>query len=69
MRRSAALSLQTVRNISEMEAYGAVDTVFNKCYNDLEPFGRRIIGTADCERAFKDMHIFANKNNNNNVKQ
>ena len=58
MRRKAALSLQTVRNISREEAFKAVDSVFKKCYNDLEPFGRRALNKEDCEVAYKDRKVF-----------
>ncbi len=58
MRQKAALSLQTVRNITEEEALKAVDSVFEKCYNDLEPFGRRILNKDDCERAYRDRRTF-----------
>ena len=58
VRQKAALSLQTVRNITEKEALNAVDAVFERCYNDLEPFGRRIYSKEDCERSFKDRKFF-----------
>lgn len=58
VRQKAALSLQTVRNISEKEAFDAVDTVFERCYNDLEPFGRRIHSKEDCERAYRDRKFY-----------
>lgn len=47
-----------VRNVSELEAYRVVDEVFDKCYNDLEPFGRRVLNEKDCERAYKDRKSF-----------
>ena len=59
VRKKAALSLQTVRNISEEAALAAVDSVFDKCYNDLEPFGRRLLNGSDARRAYEDRHIFA----------
>ncbi len=58
VRARAALSLQTVRNVSEEEAIRVVDSVFERCYNDLEPFGRRVHGREDCERAYQDRHHF-----------
>lgn len=58
VRQKAALSLQTVRNITEKEALDAVDLVFDRCYNDLEPFGRRIYSREDCERAYKDRKFY-----------
>jgi len=35
-----------------------VDSVFEKCYNDLEPFGRRVLTEEDCDRAYKDRKKF-----------
>jgi hypothetical protein len=61
VRRKAALSLQMVRNISEIEAFKAIDLVFDKCYNDTEPFGRRVLDLSECERAFKDRNFFGYK--------
>ena len=58
VRRKAALSIQMIRNISELEAYRTVDFVFERCYKDLEPFGRRIIDYGDYERAYRDRKIF-----------
>ena len=40
------------------KAYRVVDHVFDRCYNDLEPFGRRILNFEDCERAYKDRKKF-----------
>ena len=40
------------------KAYKTVDTVFEKCYNDLEPFGRRITNLNDCTRAYRDRRKF-----------
>lgn len=39
-----------VRKVSPEEAIAAVERVFPKCYNDLEPIGRRI------RRNSKDMY-------------
>jgi hypothetical protein len=58
VRRKAALSLQLVRNIAESEAFKVVDSVFEKCYNDLEPFGRRVLTEEDSQRAYKDRKKF-----------
>lgn len=30
-----------VRNVTKEEAMTVVDEVFDKCYNDMEPLGRR----------------------------
>ncbi len=58
VRRKAALSLQMVRNLTEQEAFKIIDLVFNKCYSDLEPFGRRITRENDCKRAYDDRKKF-----------
>jgi hypothetical protein len=50
--------LQTVRNISEKEALDVVVSVFEKCYYDLEPYGRRILTDDDCSCAYKDRNFF-----------
>lgn len=34
-----------------------MDHVFEKCYNDTEPFGRRVLNESDCERAYKDRKV------------
>ncbi|GAB6022800.1 hypothetical protein CHUAL_006898 [Chamberlinius hualienensis] len=38
----AVKSMVAVRKISAVEARPIVDSVFDKCYNDLEPIGRRV---------------------------
>ena len=48
-------SVILVRNVTEKEANDIVDKVFNKCYNDLEPFGRRLRSFArDDEKSLKE---------------
>lgn len=42
MKTKAVLSVLAVRNVTAEEAQAAVNRVFNRCYNDLEPIGRRI---------------------------
>lgn len=42
VRRRASDSVYAVRDITREEADAAVDRVFEKCYNDMEPLGRRI---------------------------
>ena len=54
VRRKAATSLRMVRNLSKEEALKTVDDVFEKCYNDKEPFGRTILNNSDYERAYRD---------------
>ncbi|XP_068210608.1 mitochondrial inner membrane protease ATP23 homolog [Palaemon carinicauda] len=50
VRRKAAMSVMAVRRVTEAEALNVVDKVFDRCYNDLEPIGRRI------RRNSHDMH-------------
>ena len=38
----ATSSVKAVRGFSELQAKAAVKGVFERCYNDLEPFGRRV---------------------------
>lgn len=42
VKQKAVNSVVVARGVSEKEARDAVDRVFDKCYNDLEPVGRRI---------------------------
>lgn len=42
-------------HMTEAEALEAVNRVFDKCYNDLEPIGRRIRrNSADMIRAYQE---------------
>lgn len=41
MRHKATMTVQIARNVSEEEAAAVVDKVFDRCYSDLEPYGRR----------------------------
>lgn len=56
VKSKALYSVLAVRkNISKEEAIAIVEKVFPKCYNDLEPLGRRIRrGSSDPERAFAE---------------
>lgn len=38
-------SVTAARNVSYEEAEAAVQKVFKKCYNDLEPIGRQLKGS------------------------
>ncbi|KOX81296.1 Mitochondrial inner membrane protease ATP23 like protein [Melipona quadrifasciata] len=51
----AVRSVIAITNISKEEATEAVMQVFNKCYNDLEPIGRRLRrNSLDMEKAYYD---------------
>lgn len=54
--KSRALrSVLAVRDVSQEEAIEAVESVFEKCYNDLEPIGRRIRRNSDhMQKAYFD---------------
>ena len=42
MADQATSSVKAVRGFSESQAKAAVKGIFERCYNDLEPFGRRV---------------------------
>ena len=42
MKNKALMSILVVRNVSHDEAVRVVDKVFDRCYADLEPFGRHM---------------------------
>ncbi|KAK5642232.1 hypothetical protein RI129_008399 [Pyrocoelia pectoralis] len=42
VKNKALQSILAVRDIKKIDAINAVDRVFSRCYNDLEPIGRRI---------------------------
>jgi len=57
VKAKAVASVMAVRKIPESEAKEIVDGVFEKCYNDLEPIGRRIRrGSRDMERAYHERY-------------
>ena len=43
-----------VRDVSFEEANKIIDKVFDRCYRDLEPFGRRIRSLKDASIALMD---------------
>lgn len=48
-------SLLLIRSLSEEEGKKIIDEVFDRCYNDLEPIGRRMRpGTTDPQRALSE---------------
>lgn len=59
VKAKAVASVMAVRKVDKDEATQVVESVFNKCYNDLEPFGRRIRrGSRDIERAYHERYHF-----------
>ena len=59
MKKKALMSVLMVRNVSMAEATAAVEKVFEKCYADLEPLGRRPRkGSRDGERALSEGSLY-----------
>ncbi|KAK8721584.1 hypothetical protein OTU49_012790 [Cherax quadricarinatus] len=59
VKTKAAFSVMAIRRIDEAEARAVVDRVFDKCYNDLEPIGRRIRrNSLDMYKAYQDRYAF-----------
>lgn len=59
MKRKAKLSVMAVHPVSEEVANAAIERVFTKCYNDLEPIGRRIRRNSDdMPRAYAEAHMY-----------
>lgn len=59
VKKRAIYSVLAVRNITLEEATKAVERVFTKCYNDLEPVGRRIRRKSlDMERAYRERYHY-----------
>ncbi|KAL1518090.1 hypothetical protein ABEB36_001767 [Hypothenemus hampei] len=55
VKTKALSSVMAVRNITKLQAIDAIERVFTRCYNDLEPIGRRIRrNSLDMEKAFED---------------
>lgn len=53
VKTKAMYSLLAVRDITKEEAINVIERVFPKCYNDLEPIGRRIRrNSADMKKAY-----------------
>ncbi|GLH14199.1 Mitochondrial inner membrane protease ATP23 [Gryllus bimaculatus] len=59
VKTKAVASVMAVRNISAKEACNAVERVFNRCYNDLEPIGRRIRRNSyDMQKAYMEAPLY-----------
>ncbi|XP_022658803.1 mitochondrial inner membrane protease ATP23 homolog isoform X1 [Varroa jacobsoni] len=57
VRYKAIQSLVAAKKLSVFEAAYNVDKVFNVCYNDLEPVGRRLRrNSQDMEKAYRDRY-------------
>ncbi|XP_064473963.1 mitochondrial inner membrane protease ATP23 homolog [Ornithodoros turicata] len=59
VKMKAAMSVMAVKDVSQEVARAAVDRVFDKCYNDLEPLGRRLRrNSADMEKAYRERYHY-----------
>lgn len=59
VKTKAMYSVKCTRNVSLTEARAAVDRVFDRCYNDLEPIGRRLRrNSPDMHKAYKERFIY-----------
>ncbi|GFY60028.1 mitochondrial inner membrane protease ATP23 homolog [Trichonephila inaurata madagascariensis] len=59
VKRKALASVMAVRELSEEEAKAAMERVFEKCYNDLEPLGRRLRrNSRDIDRAYRERYLY-----------
>lgn len=47
VKRKAYESVKAVRSYSEKEVIDSIERVFDRCYNDLEPLGRRLRRNSD----------------------
>jgi len=57
VKERAFQSVKAVKDISDEDAIEAVESVFEKCYKDLEPLGRRIRRNSDhARKAYFDRH-------------
>ncbi|XP_011175918.1 mitochondrial inner membrane protease ATP23 homolog [Solenopsis invicta] len=59
VKRKAKMSVMAARKVSSEVADAAIEKVFTKCYNDLEPVGRRIRRNSyDMPRAYAEGHLY-----------
>ncbi|KYN31370.1 Mitochondrial inner membrane protease ATP23 like protein [Trachymyrmex septentrionalis] len=59
VKHKALLSVMAVHKVSKEVAEAAIERVFTKCYNDLEPIGRRIRRNSfDMPRAYAEGHLY-----------
>ena len=55
VKSKAYQSIIAVRNVTKHEAYNAIERVFDRCYADLEPIGRRLRrGSNDMAKAYAE---------------
>lgn len=59
VKTKALYSVLAVRKVSKVEGVDAIERVFSKCYNDLEPIGRRIRrNSPDMYRAYAEASLY-----------
>ncbi|XP_053202019.1 mitochondrial inner membrane protease ATP23 homolog [Panonychus citri] len=59
VREKAFLSLiSSLPDLDHSKAYAIVDKVFDKCYNDMEPFGRHIQSFKDSLYAYRERYLY-----------
>ncbi|PSN36776.1 hypothetical protein C0J52_19397 [Blattella germanica] len=59
VKTKAMQSVLAVRNVTEEEARAAVNRVFSRCYDDLEPIGRRLRrNSLDMYKAYMEAPMF-----------
>lgn len=59
MKSKAAYSVMAVRGVDEATARKVVDKVFDKCYADLEPIGRRLKrNSGDIPKAYQEGYLY-----------
>ena len=59
VRNKAIMSVLMVREMTREEAGSVVDRVFDRCYNDLEPLGRRPRGAPrEMEKARSEAYLY-----------
>lgn len=58
VKHKATVSVLAVRDVTLEQAKEAVEKVFDRCYNDLEPIGRRVKGKrTDFELAYAEAFL------------
>ena len=57
VRKTAFNSLTATKFVPEEEAIEAIDKVFDKCYADLEPLGRRAFNLKDVMNAISESEM------------
>nr|XP_042907917.1 mitochondrial inner membrane protease ATP23 homolog [Parasteatoda tepidariorum] len=59
VKKKALASVAAVRDLTPEEAQAALDRVFTKCYNDLEPLGRRLRrNSRDIEKVYRERYLY-----------